>query len=77
MTENDKSLLKQMIRAGRFNGAIYDLLITHNQDQSKEKIAAMGEKWCCHPSNKVKRLDVPLPLLSDARISKILMRSRK
>lgn len=72
MTLNDKHLLSQMIRAGRFNGAIYDLLVEQNKIDAKKKIKEMGSKWCCHKSNQVKRLDVPLPLLSDARNSKVL-----
>ena len=72
MTKNDRSLLKQMIQAGRFNSEIYDLLCEDNIERSREKIDAMGSKWCCHPSNSVKRLDVPLPLLSDVRYSKVL-----
>lgn len=72
MTPNDKQLLSQMIRAGRFNGSIYDLLVEQNKINAQEKIKEMGDKWCCHPKNMVKRLDVPLPLLSDARNSKVL-----
>jgi hypothetical protein len=72
MTANDKSLLKQMIEAGRFNYAIYELLVENNRNNAKAIIKKMGNKWCCHPDNRVKRLDVPLPLLSDARNSKVL-----
>jgi hypothetical protein len=72
MNKNDRSLLKQMIQAGRFNGAIYDLLCAQNKINAQEKIEEMGDKWCCHPSNQVKRLDVPLPLLNDVRNSKVL-----
>jgi len=76
MTANDKNLLKQMIERGRFNGAIYDLLVKQNEINAKEMIAQMGNKWCLHKDNQVKRLDVPLPLLSDLRISKILKARR-
>ena len=72
MTANDRNLLGQMIRRGKFNWPIYDLLLKQNAINSKAMVKKMGEKWCCHPSNQVKRLDVPLPLLSDARTSKIL-----
>ena len=72
MTKNDRSLLKQMIEAGRFNFDIYELLVEQNASNAKESIKKMGEKWCCHPANKVKRLEMPLPILSDMRASKIL-----
>jgi len=70
-----KSLLKQMINAGRFNYAIYELLIEHNKCKSQEMIEQMGDKWCLHPANKVFRLDTPLPLLS--RESKVLKKAKK
>ncbi len=72
MTANDKSLLSQMIKRGRFNNDIYELLVKQNAINAKVMIKKMGSKWCCHPDNAVKRLDVPLPLLSDLRVSKIL-----
>jgi len=72
MTANDKVLLSQMIRAGKFNHDIYELLVKQNAINAKSMIKKMGSKWCCHPDNAVKKLDVPLPLLSDARTSKIL-----
>ena len=72
MNANDKSLLRQMIKAGRFNYPIYELLVEHNRIKAKEMIDGMGSKWCLHPANSVKRLDVPLPLLSEPRQSKIL-----
>ena len=56
MTENDKHLLGQMIRAGRFNYAIYELLCESNEKNAKDMIAKMGANWCCHPHNAVKRL---------------------
>ena len=71
MTPNDKSLIKQMIHAGRVT-AIHDLMIDYNRQRAKEIIVEMGEKYCCHPKNFVKRLDVPLPLLSEPRPSKVL-----
>jgi hypothetical protein len=72
MNKNDKHLLGQMIRAGRFNFAIYELLCESNEKNSKDMIKKMGAKWCCHPDNAVKRLEVPLPILSDRTASKIL-----
>jgi len=72
MTNNDKSLLQQMIGAGKFNYEIYSLLVKMNQDKTDKLIKKMGNKWCCHPDNAVKKLDVPLPLLNEVRQSKIL-----
>ena len=63
-----------MIVAGKFNWSIYELLVELNKNQSKEAIKKMGNKWCCHPDNAVKRLDVPLPLLTESRQSKVLKR---
>lgn len=74
MSKNDKSLLRQLIQAGKFNLEIYELLVKYNESRSKELIKKMGDKWCCHPDNRVKRLDVPLPILSDKNASKILRR---
>lgn len=71
MNTNDKNLITQLIARGKA-GVVYDYLPDYWLEKSKIKIAAMGEKWCLHPANKVKRLDVPLPLLSDDRTSKIL-----
>lgn len=68
MTKNDKNLLGQMIRAGRFNGPIYDLLVENNKQTAKQMIKKMGTKWCLHPDNAVKKLDVPLQILDSHRI---------
>jgi hypothetical protein len=75
LTDNDKSLLKQMINAGRFNYDIYELLIAYNKERAKEMIQQMGTKWCLHPLNAIKRLDTPLPLLN--RGSRILMERKE
>lgn len=72
MTENDKSLIRQMMRAGRYN-AVFDLMPAYNLDKSKEIIKAMGSKWCCHKDNQIRRLDVPLEILKQNQ-SKILKR---
>ena len=73
MTDNDKKLLGQMIKAGRFNGAIYDLLVENNKQRTKKMIRKMGTKWCLHPANAVKKLDVPLQILDSHRVgSKVL-----
>jgi hypothetical protein len=69
MTENDKSLLQQMIAAGKFNYGIYELLVEYNKQQAKEMIAQMGPKWCLHPDNATKKLDMPLQILDSHRIS--------
>jgi hypothetical protein len=72
MTENDKSLLIQLMKAGRYD-AIYDLMPQYNLEKSQEIIQSMGNKWCCHPENAVKRLEVPLPILNEPR-TKVLKR---
>jgi hypothetical protein len=72
MTENDINLIRQMMAAGRFQ-AVYDYLPELNLMKSKQVIESMGNKWCCHPDNAVKKLDQPLPILSESR-AKILRR---
>jgi hypothetical protein len=72
MTDNDINLIRQMISAGRFQ-AVYDYLPELNLIKSKRIIESMGSKWCCHPDNSVKKLDQPLPILSESR-AKILRR---
>ena len=62
MKNSDRDLVKQMIKAGRYS-AIMDFMPDVIMSDSKEMIASMGEKWCCHPSNRVKRLDVPIEIL--------------
>ena len=74
MTENDVSLIKQLITAGRMN-AVYDLMPDYNMMKSKEIIGQMGEKWCCHPNNKVKRLETPLEILKQHQ-SRVLRRGK-
>ena len=71
MNANDINLIHQMIRSGR-QDAIQDLLPEYHLARSKELIKQMGTKWCCHPDNQVKRLDIPLPILNEPRGSKIL-----
>lgn len=70
MTKNDKKLLGQMIEAGRFSYAMYELLVEQNRLESKAMIKRMGSKWVCHPDNRVKRLETPLGQLY--RGSKVL-----
>ncbi len=62
MKNSDRDLVKQMIKAGRYS-AIMDFMPDVIMSDSKEMIASMGEKWCCHPSNRIKRLDVPIEIL--------------
>ena len=66
MTDNDKNLIKQLIHAGR-QVAIYDLMPEYNFLKSQEIIKQMGNKWCCHPDNAVKKLEIPLPILNEPR----------
>ena len=74
LSDNDKSLIQQMIKAGKM-GAVYDLMPDYNLEKSKKIIEQMGELWCCHPSNKVKKLEVPLPILNEPRF-KVLRRNK-
>ena len=66
MTDNDKNLLIQLMKAGRYD-AIYDLMPQYNMLKSQEIIKDMGNKWCCHSENAVKKLEVPLPILNEPR----------
>ena len=70
MTKNDRKLLTSMIEAGRFNWDIYQLLTSKYIDDSKQKVKELGNKWVCHPDNRVKKLDIPLPVLSDSKFLK-------
>lgn len=67
MTENDISLIRQMMQAGKYR-AVYDFMPDYNLTKSKAIIESMGEKWCCHPNNRVKRLEVPLPILNEPKL---------
>lgn len=51
MTNNDKKLLTQMIRAGRFNNEIIGFLQEKQAGDTKEMIKKMGVKYCLHPAN--------------------------
>ena len=51
-----------MLFRSKYN-AILDLMPAYNLEKSKEIIEQMGEKWVCHPANRVKKLDVPLDIL--------------
>ncbi len=62
MNANDRSLIVQMMKAGRYS-AVLDFMPDYNLQKSKEIIEEMGDKWVCHPSNRVKRLDAPLDIL--------------
>ena len=74
MTNNERNLIKQMLQAGKM-GAIIDFMPEYNLLKSKEIIEQMGNKWCCHPDNAVKKLEVPLPILAEPR-TKILTGKR-
>jgi hypothetical protein len=74
MTENDINLIKQLITAGKM-GVVHDLMPEYNMMKSKAIIEQMGEKWCCHPNNKVKRLETPLEILKQHQ-SRVLRRSK-
>lgn len=72
MSPNDKNLIKQMITAGKYS-AVIDFMPDYNLQKSKEIIETMGDKWCCHPSNAVKKLEKPLEILKQNQ-SKFLKR---
>jgi len=69
---SDRELVKQMISAGRY-GAVLDFMPAVIAADSKDMIEKMGNKWCCHKDNQVKRLDVPLDILKSHQ-SKVLRR---
>ena len=62
MKNSDRELVKQMISAGRYN-AVLDFMPAVIAADSKDMIERMGNKWCCHKDNQVKRLDVPVEIL--------------
>ena len=62
MTNNDAKLISQMMKAGRYD-AVLDFMPQYNLEKSKQIIESMGSKWCCHPDNYVKRLEVPIEVL--------------
>ncbi len=70
MTKNDRKLVAQMIKAGRYSWGLYQIMIEQNALDSKALIKQMGSKWLCHRDNYVKRLEVPLPLLSQPKTLK-------
>lgn len=73
MNENDKSLIIQMMKAGRYS-AVLDFMPEYNLQKSKELIEKMGDKWVCHPNNRIQRLAKPLEILR-LNQSKILRKS--
>lgn len=62
MRPSDINLIKQMMQAGRYD-AVLDFMPEYNLQKSKSIIAEMGSKWCCHPDNYVKKLEVPIEIL--------------
>jgi hypothetical protein len=72
MTENDKSLIRQLMSAGRHN-VVYDLLPEYNLLKSREIIEQMGNKWCCHPDNAVKKLEIPVAILDAHKKESIVL----
>ena len=72
MKNSDRDLVKQMIKQGRFN-AVADFMPAMIDADAKDIIDKMGAKWCCHPDNRIKRLDVPLDILKSHQ-SKVLRR---
>lgn len=74
MTDNDINLIRQMMKAGRHQ-AVYDFMPEYNLAKSQAIIKEMGDKWCCHPSNAVKRLAAPLEILKQHQ-STVLRRNK-
>ena len=72
MKNSDRELVKQMISAGRYS-AVLDFMPSVIAADSKDMIEKMGTKWVCHPDNRVKRLDVPIPILNEPK-TKVLRR---
>lgn len=66
MKNNDRDLMKQMIKAGRYS-AVLDFMPAMIDANSKDIIESMGTKWCCHKDNQIKRLDVPLLVLNEPK----------
>lgn len=55
MNNTDKNMITQMIRAGRFNPKICELLRQKQVEDSKKMIKQMGERYCCHANNAPKK----------------------
>lgn len=72
LTANDRNLILQMMKAGKYQ-AVIDFMPEYNLQKSKQIIETMGALWCCHKDNQVKRLDVPLEILKQ-RQSTVLKR---
>jgi hypothetical protein len=72
MTENDRNLIKQLMQAGR-HSVVYDLLPQYNLEKSQAIIKEMGTKWCCHPDNAVKKLEVPVAILDAHKKESIVL----
>ena len=65
-TKKERIILIKADEDARYS-AVMDLMPEYNFDKSKEIIEAMGDKWCCHPNNHIKKLEVPLPILNEPR----------
>ena len=48
-------MITQMIRAGRFNPEICELLRQKQVEDAKKMIKQMGERYCCHAVNAPKK----------------------
>ena len=55
-----------MISAGR-NDVLLDFMPAVMEADATEIIEKMGTKWCGHPDNSIKRLDVPLLILNEPK----------
>lgn len=52
--------VRNIVYMGKFNYEVYLILRELNNLNAKIKIREMGDKWCLHKNNKVKRLTNPL-----------------
>lgn len=55
MNNTDKNMITQMIRAGRFNPEMCELLRQKQAEDAKKMIKQMGERYCCHANNAPKK----------------------
>jgi len=74
MTANEVSLIRQMMLAGKYN-SVLDYMPEYNLEKSKAIIKEMGNKWCCHSDNHVKRLETPIDILQQNKIK--VLKSKK
>jgi hypothetical protein len=55
MTENDRKIIKDLVRAGKFDDEIIGFLAEKRAVDTKRMIAEMGSKYCLHPTHSPKK----------------------